>query len=128
MNIAVVGATGMVGSKFIQVLQERNIKADNYYLYASSKSAGKTIKMFDKEFTVIELKVENIVDKKIDYALFSAGGSISKEYAPVFAKNEVLLEIDEYINHRKTNIKRLLMLKNIIREKTLFLYMVVKRG
>ena len=91
MNIAVVGATGMVGSKFIQVLQERNIKADNYYLYASSKSAGKTIKMFDKEFTVIELKVENIVDKKIDYALFSAGGSISKEYAPVFAKNGAIV-------------------------------------
>jgi len=86
MNIAIVGATGMVGSKFIQVLQERNIKADNYYLYASSKSAGKVIKMFDKEYTIIELKRENIIDKKIDFALFSAGGSISKEYAPVFAE------------------------------------------
>ena len=86
MNIAIVGATGMVGSKFIQVLQERNIKADNYYLYASSKSAGKVIKMFDKEYTIIELKRENIIDKKIDFALFSAGGSISKEYAPMFAE------------------------------------------
>ncbi|MBQ3048102.1 MAG: aspartate-semialdehyde dehydrogenase [Clostridia bacterium] len=86
MNIAVVGATGMVGEKFIQVLQERNIKADNYYLYASSKSAGKTIKMFNKDHIVIELSEENIKDKKIDYALFSAGGSISKEYAPIFAK------------------------------------------
>ena len=86
MNIAVVGATGMVGSKFIQVLQERNIQADNYYLYASSRSAGKKIKMFDKEYEIIELKRENIVDKKIDYALFSAGGSISKEYAPMFAE------------------------------------------
>lgn len=91
MNIAVVGATGMVGSKFIQVLQERNIKADNFYLYASSKSAGKKIKLFDKEYEIIELKVENIVDKKIDYALFSAGGSISKEYAPVFAKNGAIV-------------------------------------
>ena len=49
MNIAIVGATGMVGNKFIQVLQERNIKADNFYLYASSRSAGKSIKLFDKE-------------------------------------------------------------------------------
>jgi len=86
MNIAVVGATGMVGEKFIQVLQERNIKADNFYLFASSKSAGKKVKLFDKEYTVIELCEDNVKDKKIDYALFSAGGSISKEYAPIFAK------------------------------------------
>ena len=87
MNIAVVGATGMVGEKFIQVLQERNVRADNFYLFASSKSAGKKIKLFDKEYTVIELKEENITDKQIDYALFSAGGSISKEYAPIFARH-----------------------------------------
>ena len=86
MNIAVVGATGMVGQKFIQVLQERNVRADNYYLYASKKSAGNKIEMFGKTYTVIELCEDNIKDKKIDYALFSAGGSISKEYAPIFVK------------------------------------------
>ena len=91
MNIAVVGATGMVGEKFIQVLQERNIKADNFYLFASSKSAGKKVKLFDKEYTVIELCEDNVKDKKIDYALFSAGGSISKEYAPIFAKHGILV-------------------------------------
>ncbi len=85
MNIAIVGATGMVGSKFVQVLQERGIKADNFYLYASAKSAGKKITMFGKDYEVIELCKENIIDKKIDYALFSAGGGISKEYAPIFA-------------------------------------------
>lgn len=85
MNIAIVGATGMVGSKFVQVLQERGIKADNFYLYASAKSAGKKISMFGKDWEVIELNKENILNKQIDYALFSAGGSISKEYAPVFA-------------------------------------------
>ena len=104
MNIAVVGATGMVGSKFIQVLQERNIKADNYYLYASSKSAGKKIEMFGKEFTIIELKVENIVDKKIDYALFSAGGSISKEYAPIFAQNGAIVIDNSSAWRRDENI------------------------
>lgn len=91
MNIAVVGATGMVGNKFIQVLQERNIKADNFYLYASSRSAGKKVKLFDKEYQIIELKKENIIDKKIDYALFSAGGSISKEFAPIFAEHGAIV-------------------------------------
>ena len=86
MNIAIVGATGMVGNKFVQVIQERGIKADNFYLFASSKSAGKKITLFDKEYTVIELKKENIIDKKIDYALFSAGGKISLEFAPIFAE------------------------------------------
>lgn len=84
-NVAVVGATGMVGTKFLQVLSEKNLPVDNYYLYASAKSAGMKIEFLGKEYTVIELKEENIVDKKIDYALFSAGGAVSKEYAPVFA-------------------------------------------
>ena len=91
MNIAIVGATGMVGSTFIKVLQERNIKADNFYLYASSKSAGKHVKIFDKEYVVLQLCENNIIGKKIDYALFSAGGEISKEYAPIFAKNGAIV-------------------------------------
>ncbi len=91
MNIAIVGATGMVGQKFIQVLQERNIKADSFYLYASKKSEGKIISLFNNDYKVIELKKENIIDKKIDYALFSAGGSISKEFAPIFSKNGAIV-------------------------------------
>lgn len=84
-NVAVVGATGMVGSKFLQVLTERNLPVANYYLFASAKSAGKVIDFMGKPHTVIELKEENIVDKKLDYALFSAGGSTSKAFAPIFA-------------------------------------------
>ena len=86
MNIAIVGATGKVGNKFIEILQSRNIKADNFYLYASKKSQGKKFKIFDKDYFVLELKEENIIDKKIDYALFSAGGNISKEFAPIFVR------------------------------------------
>lgn len=86
-NVAVVGATGMVGTKFLQVLSEKKLPVDNYYLYASAKSAGKKIEFLGKEYTVIELKEENIVDKKIDYALFSAGGAVSKEFAPIFASH-----------------------------------------
>lgn len=86
MNIAIVGATGKVGNKFIEVLEERGIKADNFYLYASKKSAGRQIKVFDKEYSILELNEKNIKDKRIDYALFSAGGTISKEFAPIFAR------------------------------------------
>lgn len=86
-NVAVVGATGMVGTKFLQVLSEKKLPVDNYYLFASAKSAGKKVEFLGKEYTIIELKEENIVDKKIDYALFSAGGSVSKEYAPIFASH-----------------------------------------
>ena len=90
-NIAVVGATGMVGNKFLEVLQERNLPAENYYLFASKKSAGKVIKFFGKDYVVEELCKENILSKKIDIALFSAGGDVSKEFAPVFANNGTLV-------------------------------------
>jgi len=85
INLAVVGATGMVGSKFLQVLAERKLPVKNYYLFASAKSAGKTINFLGKTHTIIELKTENIVDKHIDIALFSAGASVSREFAPIFA-------------------------------------------
>lgn len=84
-NVAVVGATGMVGSKFLQVLTEKNLPVDNYYLYASAKSAGKEIDFMGKKHVVLELKKENVVGKDIDFALFSAGGGTSKEFAPIFA-------------------------------------------
>lgn len=85
-NIAVVGATGMVGTKFLEVLTEKKLPVDNYYLFASSKSAGKVIDFMGRPHTIIELKEENIKDKKIDIALFSAGGSTSEKFAPVFVK------------------------------------------
>lgn len=85
INLAVVGATGMVGNKFLQVLSERKLPVKNYYLYASSKSAGKVIDFMGGKHTIIELTKENVVDKKIDIALFSAGASVSREFAPIFA-------------------------------------------
>lgn len=86
-NVAVVGATGMVGSKFLEVLTEKKLPVENYYLFASSKSAGKVIDFMGKPHTVIELTEANVVDKKIDIALFSAGGSTSAAFAPIFAKH-----------------------------------------
>ena len=90
-NIAVVGATGMVGRKFLEVLSERNLPVENYFLFASAKSAGKTIDFMGKPHTVIELNEQNVLDRKIDIALFSAGGDISKQFAPIFAKHGALV-------------------------------------
>ncbi|WP_373844631.1 aspartate-semialdehyde dehydrogenase [Clostridium sp.] len=85
-NLAVVGCTGMVGRKFLEVLEERNFPVKNLYLYASAKSDGKVLKFSGKDYVVEELKEDNIKNKKIDIALFSAGGSTSLEFAPVFSK------------------------------------------
>lgn len=93
INVAVVGATGMVGNKFLEVLEERKLPVENYFLFASKRSAGKVIHFMGKDHTVIELTPENVKKYKVDYALFSAGGATSKEYAPLFA-NEGTVVID----------------------------------
>ena len=87
-NIAVVGATGMVGNKFLEVLTERKLPVENYYLFASKKSAGKQIDFMGKKHTVIELTEDNVMalKGKVDFALFSAGGETSKNFAPIFVK------------------------------------------
>lgn len=84
-NVAIVGATGMVGNKFLEVLTEKKLPVQNYYLFASSKSAGKSVDFMGKAHTIIELTEENIKKFKVDIALFSAGGSVSAKFAPVFA-------------------------------------------
>ncbi|MBE7048225.1 MAG: aspartate-semialdehyde dehydrogenase [Ruminococcaceae bacterium] len=83
-NIAVVGATGMVGRTFLKVLEEMNLPVENYYLFASARSAGKTLQFLGKEYTILELD-EHAFDRDIDIALFSAGGSTSEKYAPIAA-------------------------------------------
>ncbi len=88
INLAIVGATGLVGSTFLKVLEEKSyIKIKNLYLFASPKSEGKKIKFRGKTLTVQSLSIENIANKKIDFALFSAGSEISKKYAKIFAEN-----------------------------------------
>lgn len=87
MVIAIVGATGMVGRTFLKILDQENINIDEIYLYASKNSAGKLIEFQDNTLEVLELKEENIQDKNIDFALFSAGGNASIEYANIFTKH-----------------------------------------
>ena len=82
-NIAIVGATGLVGSTFIEVMQEYKIEVENLYLYASARSEGKIINYLGKDYVVQDLAKARF--DNVDFALFSAGGSISGEYAPKFA-------------------------------------------
>ena len=83
-DLAVVGATGLVGSTFLKVLEERDFPFNNLYLMASAKSAGKTVTFRGKDYIVEELN-EHSFDKHIDIALFSAGGSTSEKYSPIAA-------------------------------------------
>ncbi len=85
-NIAVVGATGMVGRKFLQVLSERDLPAKNYFLFASARSAGKKVEFMGKEHEILELTETCFDGKDIDIALFSAGGSTSEKFSPIAAK------------------------------------------
>ncbi len=84
MNVAVVGATGMVGQVMLKVLEERNFPVTTLYPVASEKSVGKEITFNNKAYKVIGLK--EAVDLAPDIALFSAGGETSLEWAPKFAE------------------------------------------
>lgn len=84
MKVAVVGATGLVGGKMLQVLAERNFPLDELLVVASERSVGKKIEYRGKEYTVIGL--EEAVKERPDIAIFSAGGGTSLEWAPRFAE------------------------------------------
>ena len=83
MRITVVGATGLVGSKMLQVLDEQKIKIDELIVAASEKSVGKEIVFQGKTHRVVS--VEDAIKACPDIAIFSAGASASKQYAPLFA-------------------------------------------
>lgn len=83
MNVAVVGATGLVGTRMLEILEERNFPVDNLIPVASERSAGKKISFRGKEYNVVT--PAEAVALKPQLALFSAGGQTSLEWAPRFA-------------------------------------------
>ena len=91
VNVALVGATGMVGRTFIKVLEERNFPIDKVYMFSSAKSAGTVVKFADQDIVVEELNEKSFDDKNIQIALFSAGGSISAKYAPIAASKGIVI-------------------------------------
>ncbi|GGK61117.1 aspartate-semialdehyde dehydrogenase [Rufibacter glacialis] len=84
MKVAVVGATGLVGGEMLKVLAERNFPVDELLLVASERSVGQKMNFQGKEYTIIGM--EEAIAQKPQIAIFSAGGSISKEMAPKFAE------------------------------------------
>lgn len=83
MKVAVVGVTGLVGTRMVEVLEERQFPVDEFLPVASEKSVGKKISFRGREYSV--LSIEEALEAKPDLALFSAGAGISFEYAPRFA-------------------------------------------
>lgn len=81
-NLAIVGASGLVGRTFLKVLEERDFPFENIYMMSSYRSAGKTVTFKGKDYVLEEL-TEHSFDKPIDIALFSAGGSTSEKFAPI---------------------------------------------
>lgn len=84
-KIAIVGATGLVGRAVLQVLEEKKLPIETYGLFATKKSAGKTVSILGKDYVVQEL-TESSFDSGFDFAIFAAGGETSKKYAPIAAK------------------------------------------
>ena len=90
MNIAIVGATGNVGRKTLEVLEKKGLTFENLYLVASSKSAGKKIHFQGKDIVVSEL--ENFDFSKVKIAFFAAGGKISEKFAEKAAKHCLVID------------------------------------
>ena len=90
MNIAIVGATGNVGRKILEVLEKKNFRVDNLYLLASTKSLGSSLNFKGKDIK-IEL-LEDFDFSKVDLTFFSAGGKISEKFAPIAAKNSIVVD------------------------------------
>lgn len=84
MRVAVVGATGMVGQVMLDVLEKRNFPVEELIPVASARSVGKHVRFKGESIRI--RSIEDAVAEKPDFALFSAGGAISKEWAPKFAK------------------------------------------
>ena len=90
MILAIVGATGNVGRKILEVLEKKELKIDNLYLVASSKSLGKKIKFRDKEYDVVDL--DNFDFSKVKITFFAAGKKISKEFAEKASKKSLVID------------------------------------
>ena len=106
MKIAVIGATGLVGTKMIQVLEERNFPVTEFIPVASEKSIGKEVSFKGNKYKVVGM--QTAINMKPDVALFSAGGSTSLEWSPKFA-NAGITVIDNSSAWRMDPTKKLIV-------------------
>ena len=118
MNIAIVGATGNVGRKLIQVLEAKDFQISELFLLASSKSEGKKINFNNKELTVIDL--EKFDFSKVKIAFFAAGSAIAEKWAPIAAEKTIVIDNSKFFRKDPTiplivpevNSKELVHFKN----------------
>ena len=94
MDIAIVGATGNVGRKTLEVLQHKNLNIDNLYLVASPNSAGKQLEFNGKKYSIENLETYDFSKAKITF--FAAGGKISEQYAEKAAKHTTVIDNSSY--------------------------------
>ena len=118
MNIAIVGATGNVGRKIIEVLENKNFPISELFLIASAKSAGKKITFKDKEHSVIDL--EKFDFSKVKIAFFAAGSAIAEKWAHIAAEKTIVIDNSKFFRKDpdiplivpEVNSKELVHLKN----------------
>ena len=99
MNIAIVGATGNVGRKLLEVLEKLNFKFDQLYLIASDKSIGKKVSFKNKEYSLVGLNDFDF--SKVKIAFFSAGSAIAEEWAPIAAKKTIVIDNSKHFRMDK---------------------------
>ena len=99
MNLAIIGASGNVGRKTIEILEKSNLSFNNLFLVASSKSAGKKINFRNKEIKIEEL--ENFDFSKAQITFFAAGSEIAKEWVPKAAKKSIVIDNSSYFRMHK---------------------------
>ena len=118
MNIAIVGATGNVGRKLIEVLEKKNFEISQLFLVASSKSEGKKINFNGKEHTVIDL--EKFDFSKVKIAFFAAGSAIAEKWANIAAEKTIVIDNSKFFRKDpdiplvvpEVNSKELVQVKN----------------
>jgi len=99
MNIAIVGATGNVGRKLLEVLERTNFEFSELYLIASDKSVGKKITFNNKTYSIIGLSDFDF--SKVKIAFFSAGSAIAEKWAPIAAKKTIVIDNSKYFRMDK---------------------------
>ena len=106
MDVAIVGATGLVGQVIFEILDKSKIKVDNIYAVASERSIGQSIKFKGADIKIIS--IENVLQNKIDVAIFSAGKELSLKWAPIFVKEGIYV-IDNSSAWRMDVTKKLIV-------------------
>ena len=99
MNIAIVGATGNVGRKLLEVIEKLNFEFSELYLIASDKSVGKKITFKNRTYSIAGLSDFDF--SKVKIAFFSAGSAIAEKWAPVAAKKTIVIDNSKHFRMRK---------------------------